>query len=323
MSEEGQAKASPPSRVTTQALDVLLKLEAEQIATLFSTRFNLDLPPILRPLPTELPQLDLHLERLDKVFEMVGRGILHMEAQARLGRRDLRRFLGYGLALFDVYEDREIWTVVLCGPGVRVAPAPIHIEALGYHMVFVLLGNQNGEATLERLRALAASGNPWTEEDRLDLVLLPLMRHKQGTEAVAREGLGLAGALPPDDRQRAMGAILALAYHYEGKQLLDRLVEELMATQTWEERLVDAIERRRAEQARIDADIDAQMKAQGLAQGLSQGRAEGERVLLRRLLERRFGAIPDSLQQRIAALDSDALMALFDRALAAASIDEV
>jgi hypothetical protein len=60
-----------------------------------------------------------------------------------------------------------------------------------------------------------------------------------------------------------------------------------------------------------------------LAQGLSQGRAEGERVLLRRLLERRFGAIPDSLQQRIAALDSDALMALFDRALAAASIDEV
>ena len=323
MSEEGQPGTSPPSRVTTQALDVLLKMEAEQITTLFSTRFNLHLPPILRPLPTELPQLDLHLERLDKVFEMVGRGILHLEAQARLSKRDLRRFLGYGLALLNIYEDREIWTVVLCGPGVRVAQAPIEIPAIGYHMVFVLLGDQDGEATLERLRALAASGRPWTEEDRLDLVLLPLMRHQQGTEMVAREGLALAGALPPDDRPRAMGAILALAYHYEGKQVLDRLVEELMATKTWEERLVDAIDRRRAEQARIDAEIEAQAQAQGMAQGLDLGRAEGERVLLRRLLERRFGAIPDALQDRIAGLDAEALTALFDRALAAASLDEV
>jgi len=40
-------------------------------------------------------------------------------------------------------------------------------------------------------------------------------------------------------------------------------------------------------------------------------------------LTRRFGAIPDSLQERIAALDPEALTALFDRALAAASLDEV
>jgi len=151
-----------------------------------------------------------------------------------------------------------------------------------------------------------------SEEDRLDLVLLPLMRHKQGTEAVAREGLALARALPPDARPRVLGAILALAYHYEGKQVLDRLVEELMATQTWEEVLVDRLERGRV-----------QAEAQGQAKGLSQGRAEGERVPLRRLLERRFGAIPDSLQERIAALDPEALTALFDRALAAASLDEV
>jgi len=155
-----------------------------------------------------------------------------------------------------------------------------------------------------------------SEEDRLDLVLLPLMRHKQGTEAVAREGLALARALPPDARPRVLGAILALAYHYEGKQVLDRLVEELMATQTWEEVLVDRLERGQAQ-------AEAQGMARGMAQGMDLGRAEGERALLCRLLTRRFAAIPDSLQERIAALDPEALTALFDRALAAASLDEV
>ncbi len=76
MAEES---APPPSRITSQALDVLLKLEAEQIATLLPTRFGLDIAPIRRPLPTELPQLSLHLQRLDTLFELEDDGILRLE----------------------------------------------------------------------------------------------------------------------------------------------------------------------------------------------------------------------------------------------------
>ena len=61
--------------------------------------------------------------------------------------------------------------------------------------------------------------------------------------------------------------------------------------------------------------------AERLEERFAQGRAEEARMLLRRYLERRFGAIPPALDERIAAADADSLTVLFDRALAAATID--
>jgi hypothetical protein len=296
--------APPPSRITSQALDVLLKLEAEQIATLLPTRFGLDIAPIRRPLPTEFPQLSLHLQRLDTLFELEDDSILHLEFQARLTLLDLIRFLHYALALLQAYPGRRIRTVILCGPGVRQASPPIDLGPLPYTLSYVLIGTQDGDATLARLQALTSSGAVWSEADRLDLYLLLLMRHRQSTETVAREGLRLAEALPTADRPRVIGAILSLAYHYEGQTLLDRLVEELMATQVWEQQLVESLER-------------------GIEQGIEQGRAEERRELLRRAVSRRFGAIPPSLEARIVTADSEALTSLFDQVVVAASLDDI
>ncbi|MGH2344823.1 MAG: hypothetical protein ACRDG4_06325, partial [Chloroflexota bacterium] len=206
----------PPSRITSQALDVLFKLEAEQIATLLPDRFGLDLAPIRRPLPIELPQLSLQLQRLDTLFELTDNSLLHLEFQARLTVADLIRFLQYALALLQAYPDRTIHTVILCGPGVREAPPPIDLGLLPHTISYVLIGTQDGDAVLLRLQALRSTGAVWSEADRLDLYLLLLMRHRRDTETVARQGLELAEALPPSDRPRVIGAILSLAYHYRG-----------------------------------------------------------------------------------------------------------
>ncbi|HVA92330.1 MAG TPA: hypothetical protein VNL71_21095 [Chloroflexota bacterium] len=305
-------RSAQSARITNQALDVLLKLEAEEIATLLPTRFGLDLAPILRPLPTELPHLDLHLERLDSVFELTDGSILHLEFQARLERGDLIRFLRYGLALVEAYEGRQVWTVIVGGPGVRQAPPSIDLGMIPYRLTCVLLGDQDGEAVLIRLQTLAVSGAPWSETDRLDLYLLLLMRHRQGTETVAREGLALAEALPDADRPRVIGAILSLAYHYEGRDIFDRLVEGLMATKVWEKQLVETLERG------IERGIalgEERGIALGEERGLARGRAEERQALLRRLLEQRFGPIPPALEARIAASDAEALAVLLDRAL--------
>jgi hypothetical protein len=286
--------------VTTQALNVLFKLEAEHLAHLLPSRYGLDLAPIRRHLPTELPQLDLHLERLDHVFELEDDSLLHLEFEAAVGAADLRRFVRYGLALLEAYPERRVHTVVFCGPRTRQAPLPIDGGTLPYRLEGVALGAQDGVATLERLRALAASGRPWSEADRLDLVLLPLMRHALGTEEVIRAGLEVAEALPGTEQRRAMGALLALAYHYVGEAALDRLMEALMAT-----------------------NLLAQVLAESMEQGMERGRAEEARVLLRRYLERRFGAIPPALEERIAGSDADTLTALFDRAISAAAVEEL
>ncbi len=61
----------------------------------------------------------------------------------------------------------------------------------------------------------------------------------------------------------------------------------------------------------------------GEQRGEQNGRQEGEATLLRRLLERRFGALPDWARDRIAAADSAALEEWGLRVLDAGSLDDV
>jgi hypothetical protein len=58
-------------------------------------------------------------------------------------------------------------------------------------------------------------------------------------------------------------------------------------------------------------------------QGAQQGRHEGEAALLLRLLERKFGPVPEEVRQRVAAADSDALLAWSERVLTAETLEEV
>jgi hypothetical protein len=61
---------------------------------------------------------------------------------------------------------------------------------------------------------------------------------------------------------------------------------------------------------------------QGLEQGLQQGLQEGTKRQLLRLLERRFGPVPESLSDRLAGLSVEQLEALVDEALAATTLDD-
>ena len=62
---------------------------------------------------------------------------------------------------------------------------------------------------------------------------------------------------------------------------------------------------------------------QGVQQGMQQGLQQGEALALRRLLAKRFGALPDDLAARIAAASLDQVETWFDRAIEAPSIDAV
>ena len=64
-------------------------------------------------------------------------------------------------------------------------------------------------------------------------------------------------------------------------------------------------------------------KQQWLQEGEQRGRQAGEAALLLRLLERRFGALPDWARDRIAAADSAALEDWGLRVLDAANLEDV
>jgi hypothetical protein len=67
----------------------------------------------------------------------------------------------------------------------------------------------------------------------------------------------------------------------------------------------------------------AEWKQQWRQEGLREGRQEGGVALLMRVLERRFGVVPDAVKARIAAADLPTLEEWAARVFDAASIDDV
>ena len=61
----------------------------------------------------------------------------------------------------------------------------------------------------------------------------------------------------------------------------------------------------------------------GRREGRREGRQEGEAALLKRLLARRFGALPDAVQVRLTTADVDQLEEWAIKVLDAESLDEV
>ena len=62
---------------------------------------------------------------------------------------------------------------------------------------------------------------------------------------------------------------------------------------------------------------------QGEARGVARGRQEGEATLLQRLLERRFGALDETVRLRIAEADADTLLRWGERIFQASSAEDV
>jgi hypothetical protein len=64
----------------------------------------------------------------------------------------------------------------------------------------------------------------------------------------------------------------------------------------------------------------------GKAEGLAEGLAEGKTIVangLARLLEKRFGVVPDLVRQRIFSADTQCIEAWFERALDAPDLQAV
>jgi hypothetical protein len=296
----GTKRAVGRYQITAHALDGLLKHEAEFLADALSSHFHLPIPPILRPFPTELPQLDLHIERLDDLFETVDSALLHMEHQSTHTSATLPRFLHYDAALHRA-TNRSIRTVVIYGPKVRKVPSTIKFPGWTYRVHNIYLGRRDGDRVYRELQRALTTGIPLTSGQRIDLVFQPLMRQKRRPqERVFREAVEQAGLLPDQDQDRAIGSLLVLAYHTLGETALNDLVEELMTTNLLVKVLGERLE-------------------QGFQQGVTQARQED----ILRILHRRYTAVPDPMIAQIRrTTDPERLSVLLDSATDAQSLDQ-
>jgi len=290
-------------RISQHGMDIVFKLEAEQLGSALARRYDIDLPPVVRYFPTELPVADIHLEQLDSIFELEDERLLRLEFQSEHRGDTLPRSLVQDALLYRRYR-RPIATIVIYGAGINTAADGISAGAIEYSVSNIFIGPQDGEATYRRLTDQVAQTGGLSAEDRLDLIFLPLMRHIRPRNDIVRDALNLAKVLPEEQQGQALASLLGLGHRFLNEAELDTLVEGLMTT-TLGQRLIE------------------RATAEALERGIEQGIEQGLQTAVLRVLTQRFAPLPEELGERVREIDDmHRLDVLLARAVSAQSIEE-
>lgn len=296
--------------VTWQRFDVIFKQEARLLVAALPRHFGLSLPPVVEQLATDLPRVDIHIEYLDVLFRLADGSLLHIEFQTTQRRRDLARFALYVAELINRHTSEKIYTVVIYGAGIESAPDRLDRGSLVYTVRNIYLGSRDGSAVLRHLQARLASTGSLDEDERLDVVFLPLMRHDRPLVDVLGDAVDVIRQLPEPVQRQTFAGMLGIGYRSLTGTDLDSLVEKLMGTPTGLRLLDELLER------------GEQRYQEGRQQGLEQGVLRGKREGILRILSRRFSVVPPALEADLQAVEDAAqLDDLLDLALTVPSID--
>lgn len=299
--------------------DIVLKRLAAVFKGAVLNRFGLDLPPIVGPLPTDLPLLTARSREADYVFSLADGSLLHLEFQTKREKGDLARFAEYNLALHLHYDEAPVRTVVLWGPAVRRMAQDYVMGSLTLRPDHVLLGEEDGTGQLEVLAAKVEHGEKLNDEDRLTLALLPLMRQRRplSDRVVVETIKTVAEALPREERTPTVEALAVLARLLMDEAQIRELLGVLTMTNAMKElnEMIDDALRRGLAEGRVEGRVE------GEAKGKAEGELEGYRAGLRVLVRARFGKAPDALEARIARATRTTLDDLYARALTVADAD--
>jgi len=275
-----------------QEYDAALKLLLQGRATL--TMRELTGTAIAKWLDVELPKVQ-NL-RLDLLGEAVDGGLIHLELQSSNDPAMPFRMIEYSLGVRRLFGRFPRQILLYVGE----APMRMESELRGKHLAFqyrlIDIRTLNGDRLLE------------SEDvgDNVIAILAQLRDHEEAVRKIVERIAGMAAA----EGETALAQLTILA----GLRHLARTVEQ-------ETRKMPIDLDIREHETLGPMFIEAEQK--GLQKGLQEGRLEGELTVLRRLLEKRFGALPRWAGDKLAALPAATLEDLSERVLDAKNIEEL
>ncbi|WP_232282781.1 DUF4351 domain-containing protein [Roseiflexus sp. RS-1] len=132
----------------------------------------------------------------------------------------------------------------------------------------------------------------------------------------------------PEDRWRVKAACLRLLAGAPltgaQRQLIGQFVDIYLPLNAREEQALAAeVARLPGAAKEVVMELITSWERKGRAEGLREGLREGQRLVVERMLMRRFGALPSGVRERLATLTADELTALADALLDFTSLAEV
>jgi predicted transposase YdaD len=280
-----------------QEYDVALKLLLRNSATRFMNEVTGGVP-IARWLDIELPKLQ-NL-RMDLLGEAVDGGLFHLELQSRNDAAMHVRMAEYCLGIFRLCGSLPRQILLYVGE----APLRMETELRGPDVLFRYHALDIRTLDGDRLLESPALG------DNVIAVLAKLGDQKQAVRKIVKR----IAQSPPAEQSAALAQLLILA----GLRRLEDVVEEEVRKMPLE---IDILENRvlgrEYKRGKQDGEREGEMR------GEQRGKLGGELIVLRRLIEKRFGPIPTRAEERLGHLTTKEIEDLCVRVIDAASIEDL
>src|SRR5271156_3373141 len=275
-----------------QEYDVALKLLLQGSAQL--TIRELAGGPVVKWLDMELPKVQ-NL-RMDLLGETAAGGLVHVELQSRNEAAMPLRMAEYCLGVFRLFGKFPRQVLVYVGE----APLRMESELRGPDVWF--------QYRLIDMRELDGGRLIESEEvgDNVIAILAGLRDHKEAVHKIVGKIASLAGA----EREAALSRLLILAGLRRLEETVAREIQKMPV-------YIDILENK------VLGPPYKKGLEEGRQEGLLEGERKGELAIIRRLIEKRFGAIPSWAEQRLADRSTVELEDLSVRALDAQSIEDL
>ena len=226
---------------------------------------------------------------------------------------DLIRFAHYDLRIFSKYGVR-IHTVVLSPASSKLDSLIIDTGCLHYAVTHQIIKGRNADEVLERTHNEIACGNPVNE---LELIFVPLMESRLPVQDLLLETIKLEKQIKDENlRNKVIALTMVMSNRLVEADLLERIWEEMKML-----KILKYAEDKGKEQG-IVIGIEQGIE-KGLEKGFEKGRIEEKRVLIERLLVKKFGPLPKDTLDRIQNMDGVILDLLSFEILDFQSIDDL
>ena len=226
---------------------------------------------------------------------------------------DLIRFAHYDLRIFSKYGVR-IHTVVLSPASSKLDSLIIDTGCLHYAVTHQIIKGRNADEVLERTHNEIACGNPVNE---LELIFVPLMESRLPVQDLLLETIKLEKQIKDENlRNKVIALTMVMSNRLVEADLLERIWEEIKML-----KILKYAEDKGKEQG-IVIGIEQGIE-KGLEKGFEKGRIEEKRVLIERLLVKKFGPLPKDTLDRIQNMDGVILDLLSFEILDFQSIDDL
>jgi hypothetical protein len=217
-------------KITKHAKDLIQKYASGLFKDSSLEFYGIYTAKIKELINVELPVVEVAGNLMDIVFLLEDDTYLHIEFQTSYNEKDLMRFAAYDIRLYE-RDGRTISTVIIYTANVPHAAGSINIGSLVYSPQRIMMKEYDGDVTYKELTAKIDAEQKITDNDMLNLLFLPLMKHTVDSGELAVKSIQLAQQIPDTAKRSAcIAAAFAFASKYLDKNEMNQLVEAIEMT---------------------------------------------------------------------------------------------